>query len=102
MIRNPLPADRTVDGAEMITGPPPHGPAPSRRQALLAARPGLGLHEEKTLSKKETMVNSLQFLQPLEVDGGVGILSLTFQFQYILFKNIYFCDNRASERFGVN
>lgn len=66
MIGKPLPTDRKVDRAEVITPSPPHGPAQICHQALRGCQAGggggaggegrsrgRGLDEKKTLSKRE-------------------------------------------------
>lgn len=52
MIRKPLPTDRTVDGAEVITDTP-HGPVQNCRPGAQAARLGAGLDEKKNLLREE-------------------------------------------------
>lgn len=53
MIRKPLPTDRTVDGAEVITDTP-HGPALSCRPGIQwLPGLGLGLHKEKNLLREK-------------------------------------------------
>ena len=72
MIGKPLPTDRTVDRAEVITPPPPRGPAQTCRQALRGRQVGGWGSLRKVCRRGKSMVDSLQLLQPFEVDGGVG------------------------------
>lgn len=65
----------------------PMGQLRASTRPSMASRLGLGLDEKKSLLKKETDGWIPLVLTALEVDGGVGILSL-FQFQCTFKKYI--------------